>query len=88
MKQYPDADQVELGYFEPSTQLVARAALRRGYRITWVNRAFFTFVLDGRQLGVWRMRTDATSAVAAKIVQRRDVTQAMLKRSDPPPLPR
>lgn len=87
MAHYPEADQVELGYFEPSTQLVARAALSRGYKLTWLNRAFFTFVVDGRRLGVWRMRTDATSSVAAKVVQRRDVTRAMLKRAGLPVAP-
>jgi D-alanine-D-alanine ligase-like ATP-grasp enzyme len=78
---YPPADQVELGYYEVSTQLLAREFLRRGHEVTWIHRSFFTTEVADRPLGVWSMRTNAASTVGAKSVLRKDIARRMLRRA-------
>lgn len=78
MPRYPPADQVELGYYELSTHLLALEVLRRGGVPQWIHRSLFTTVLDDRYLGFWCTRTNATAALAASIVGRKNLTRALL----------
>lgn len=78
MRRFPKADEVELGYYELSTHLLALEVLRRGGELNWIHRSLFTTVLDDRYLGFWCTRTNATAAVAASIVGRKNLTRALL----------
>lgn len=78
MRRFPLADQVELGYYELSTHLLSLEVLRRGGVPRWIHRSLFTTVLDDRYLGFWCTRTNATAALAASVVGRKNLTRALL----------
>lgn len=79
MTRFPPADEVELGYYELSTHLLAREVLRRGHRIRWIHRSYFTTRIRDQELGFWCTRTNSGSTVAAKAIERKDVARTILQ---------
>ena len=75
---YPDPREVELGYFEFSTHLLALEVLRRGHEVSWLNRSYFVTEVAGHTIGFWCTRSNLISSVAAKTAARKDMTTRLL----------
>ncbi len=75
------ADRVPWGRYEVSPQLLAVELIRRGYEVTWVDRAWFLY--DGQHSGSFSRTTPhLTSGEAIRAGTRKDVTNFMLQRAD------
>ena len=83
-RRYPDATEVELGYFELSTHLIALEVLRRGYTIEWINRSFFLTDFGGDLVGFWCTRTTVNGGVGIKVSTRKDITRRLMERAGVP----
>ncbi|AYY11927.1 ATP-grasp domain-containing protein [Actinobacteria bacterium YIM 96077] len=78
MMPFPPASEVELGYYELSTHLIALEVMHRGYKPRWLRRAAFVVDIDGRVLG-WNMtRCTITSTIGAELTTRKDYTRKLL----------
>jgi D-alanine-D-alanine ligase-like ATP-grasp enzyme len=81
MPNYPPADEVEFGYYDYASQLLALEVMRRGLPVEWLTRAYFVTTYDGTPVGFWCTRTNLTSSVAARSTTRKDVTRMLLSRA-------
>lgn len=81
MPKYPPADEVEFGYYDYASQLLALEVMRRGMPVDWLNRAYFVTTYEDQTVGFWCTRTSLTSSVAAKSTSRKDMTRVLLDRA-------
>ncbi|NED95446.1 hypothetical protein G1H11_08975 [Phytoactinopolyspora alkaliphila] len=81
MPRFPRADEVELGYYDYASQLLALEVMRRDLSVEWLTRAYFVTSYKGTMVGFWCTRTNLTSSVAARSTTRKDVTRLLLDRA-------
>lgn len=78
-KLWPPAGEVELGYYELSTHLLALELIARDFPVTWHTKGFFTTEMGGEKVGFWCTRSNANSAIGVKVSMRKDMTRDLLR---------
>lgn len=80
-RKLPAADDVALGYYHVSSQLLARAFVASGYPVEWLNKNTFVADVHGHDVGFSVTRGPCVSTFASHVTTRKDFTHTFLARA-------
>ncbi|MQA62463.1 MAG: ATP-grasp domain-containing protein, partial [Actinophytocola sp.] len=81
VRKLPATDDVELGYYHVSSQLLARAFVANGYPVEWLNKNTFIADVRGHDVGFSVTRGPCVSTFASHVTTRKDFTHTFLARA-------